>query len=345
MRLRIFPLVCLLLVSAVAVGWARSYRFAESVEIVTPRGGLLVTSHPARLCACWPSPLAHPAAMHWRFIGASVVRDDRLPAANSYDSNPVTMQTDSAQRVKLATGSAVVAGVRIQFIEVAYWILLAIPALPLMWMLLHGAWRTMKCHQPGKCRNCGYDLRASPVICPECGAPVAGPRIARRWPWRLAGLLTVALLVVGVRQLSIADWHTTYCRPIDFATLGGFKFDGDQGTLLNIPHPLRQLDGQRVETDGFMIPMNQNEKCTEFALFPSFPSERSFPLIQQAIVARTVPGKSLNYVPYRLRIKGTLHVRVQREDGYNVSIYDMTIDSAQIESSGEELLRGNEKGH
>jgi hypothetical protein len=50
------------------------------------------------------------------------------------------------------------------FILVPYWfLLLASAILPSIWLMKR------RKAQPGCCKNCGYDLRASPVRCPECG--------------------------------------------------------------------------------------------------------------------------------------------------------------------------------
>ena len=52
------------------------------------------------------------------------------------------------------------------------WTLLALAAIPTA-LLWHRDRRTVK---PGCCQTCGYDLRASKKVCPECGTAIAGPK-------------------------------------------------------------------------------------------------------------------------------------------------------------------------
>ncbi|MCX5661914.1 MAG: hypothetical protein NTW19_19725 [Planctomycetota bacterium] len=52
-------------------------------------------------------------------------------------------------------------------VAIADWFLLFLfSILPLAWLVRH-----RRRPQPGHCTRCGYDLRASPSACPECGEP------------------------------------------------------------------------------------------------------------------------------------------------------------------------------
>ena len=52
-----------------------------------------------------------------------------------------------------------------------WWLLLAIAGGPCLWWFDKAQRRAWRLTQ-ALCLQCGYDLRASPERCPECGSPV-----------------------------------------------------------------------------------------------------------------------------------------------------------------------------
>ena len=85
------------------------------------------------------------------------------PASNSLGG------TDYSRRV-LGFGS----GVQLNgglFVNVPYWSLMLLTALPAL-MVIRSELRRRR-FRAGGCPVCGYDLRASPDRCPECGAEAA----------------------------------------------------------------------------------------------------------------------------------------------------------------------------
>jgi len=59
-------------------------------------------------------------------------------------------------------------GDELSFVSVPMWMIEA-PACVLPLIRLSLAWKARRWRVEGRCRNCGYDLRATPERCPECG--------------------------------------------------------------------------------------------------------------------------------------------------------------------------------
>ncbi len=111
--------------------------------------------------------------------------------------------------------------------------------------------------------------------------------------------------------------------------LGNFDYDQEKGG--NIPPDVRRLTGAKIRLRGYMIPMDQAENITQFALVPSLFSccFGQPPQIQHTIVADCPKGKAVGYVPDEIVVEGTLSVAEKKDDGYIVSIFEVNVSSVK----------------
>jgi hypothetical protein len=117
----------------------------------------LVTRSNSSVAASVPVAAANPLLQRWGFAFA---RGDRLHELLSVDGSPPAQPTASPPPSSTA-----------RLIQVPYWMLMSVAGIPLGIRLV--AWRRRHHRrQRGLCPQCGYDLRASPARCPECGSNV-----------------------------------------------------------------------------------------------------------------------------------------------------------------------------
>jgi hypothetical protein len=111
--------------------------------------------------------------------------------------------------------------------------------------------------------------------------------------------------------------------------LGNFEYDPDKGG--NIPDDVKRLEGCHIRTHGYMIPLDQAESITEFALVPSLFAccFGQPPQIQHTIVVHCPKGKAVSYFGDELAVEGTLHVQEIKDGGFIVSIFQIDASSVR----------------
>ena len=111
--------------------------------------------------------------------------------------------------------------------------------------------------------------------------------------------------------------------------LGNFEYDADKGG--NIPADVKALDGATIKLNGFMIPMDQAQNISQFALVPSLFAccFGQPPQIQHTIIVNCPKGKAVSYFPDEINVEGKLKVEEKKEDGFIVSIFEMECSSVK----------------
>jgi hypothetical protein len=111
--------------------------------------------------------------------------------------------------------------------------------------------------------------------------------------------------------------------------LGNFDYDATNGG--GIPDDVTRLDGCHFQTSGYMIPLDQAESISKFALVPSLFAccFGQPPQIQHTIVVHVPKGKAVSYYADEIVVEGTLVVQEKKEDGFIVSIFEVNCTSVK----------------
>jgi hypothetical protein len=118
-------------------------------------------------------------------------------------------------------------------------------------------------------------------------------------------------------------------REMTIKDLGNFEYDADKGG--NVPDDVKALNGATLRLSGFMIPMDQADNITQFALVPSLFAccFGQPPQIQHTIVVHVPKGKAVSYYPEEIVVEGKLAVDEKKEDGFIVSLFEMECSSVK----------------
>ena len=111
--------------------------------------------------------------------------------------------------------------------------------------------------------------------------------------------------------------------------LGNFEYNQETGG--NIPIDVKALSGSTIRLRGYMIPMDQAENITQFALVPSLFSccFGQPPQIQHTVVINCPKGKAVTYFPDEILVEGKLAVQEKKDDGYVVSLFEVQAGSVK----------------
>jgi hypothetical protein len=113
-------------------------------------------------------------------------------------------------------------------------------------------------------------------------------------------------------------------RVMEIKELGNFDYDPEKGGL---PDDVKALSGLKVQLRGYMAPLEQGDKISEFLLVPSLTNccYGQPPQMQHTITCTTAKGLKVPYSPDVVNVVGTLKVEEKKDEGFIISIFQLTV--------------------
>ena len=161
-----------LLWAAVVASWVAGHNAVDMWQtgLVGPPDGA------ARTVTQWMI-LSYRGALAFEHVSVYAFVTDRTQAGGRYWGHERDVDGsngrwfDSRFHIRTYDGELGVRQLRREVLLPHWAAALATAATPATWLVRLRSYR----RPPGRCRRCGYDLRASPERCPECGAVVTAP--------------------------------------------------------------------------------------------------------------------------------------------------------------------------
>jgi hypothetical protein len=161
--LNLLTVLSLLLCVAVAVLWVRGYRLQEYVAFSSGGHSPAVGNYPGGIFLAWN--LNTRTAPGFSYLGYRYGDD---PRRGAHRFGPFAYRND-----RIPAASAVQPTVVIRAVMFPTWFPLSLFAILFCWALRRSLLSRRR--KPGLCSRCGYDLRATPERCPECGTMSSEP--------------------------------------------------------------------------------------------------------------------------------------------------------------------------
>ena len=163
---------------------------------------------------------------------------------------------------------------------------------------------------------------------------------SERFNIRLIAFVAIAALLVGYpvyilvrEQVSggVRDAGGGYSE-VNLKALSTFLFDQANGTIDDVPQKWRDLDGKKVVLEGEMWDaLGAGREVQSFQLVYSIAKccVTSAPQIQHFVQATPMKGARVENYSGQVRVKGILHVNVQKAEGRVSSVYQLDVEDVE----------------
>lgn len=150
----------------------------------------------------------------------------------------------------------------------------------------------------------------------------------------LVVLLPVGWLVWTFARLTLSGGieQAGQYKLVNLKEMGNFPFNDISGTPQDVPARFRQLDGQKVLFEGQMyVDYTTAAQVDRFQLVYSIQNccFNGPPRVQERVFAHS--SRLMPVYTELTKVYGTLHIRVSKENGKVVSLFDMDVERVERE--------------